>query len=86
MALTKHTSFNLGLVPTMHRSQIVVGAYIQLLLHSSEVITAEAGTYRKTAAKIASKLHAQQAMGTVKDPHAIELLEVFNLFQGRAID
>jgi hypothetical protein len=54
----------------------VVGTCIQLLLHGSEIVTEKVGSYRKTAQQVASKLKAQKAMGTVKDPHAIELLEV----------
>lgn len=61
--------------------ELVVGTCIQLLLHGSEIVTEKPGSYRKTAQQVASKLKAQKAMGTVKDPHAIELLEVYNLFQ-----
>lgn len=64
---------------------LVVGACIQLLLHGSEVVTEKLGTYRKTAEKVASKLKDQKARGTVTDPHAIELLEVCDSFQGWAI-
>ncbi len=64
---------------------LVVGTCIQLLLHGSELVTEEAGTYRKTAEKVASKLKDQKAMGTMTDPHAIELLEVCNSFQGWTI-
>jgi len=60
--------------------ELLVGTCIQLLLHGSEIITEKVGSYRTTAQQVASKLKAQKAMGTVKDPHAIELLEVYNLF------
>jgi hypothetical protein len=60
---------------------LVVGTCVQLLLHGSEVVTEKFGTYRRTAQHVASKLKAQKAMGTVKDPHGLELLEVYNLFQ-----
>jgi hypothetical protein len=56
--------------------ELVVGTCIQLLLHGSEIVTEKVGSYRTTAQQVASKLKAQKAMGTVKDPHAIELLEV----------
>jgi len=65
--------------------ELVVGTCIQLLLHGSEIITEKVGSYRKTAQQVASKLKAQKAMGTVKDPHAIELLEVYHLFRDRAM-
>jgi len=37
------------------------------------------------AQKVASKLKAQKAMGTVRDPHGIELLEINNFFQDGAV-
>ncbi|KAF8968311.1 hypothetical protein BDZ97DRAFT_1916152 [Flammula alnicola] len=55
---------------------LVVGACIQLLLHGSETVTETAGTYRKPAEVIALKLKAQEVAGTVKDPHAIQVLEL----------
>jgi hypothetical protein len=47
---------------------LVVGTCIQLLLHAS-------GTDKKPG-KVAKKLKAHKAAKTVKDPHAIEVLEV----------
>jgi len=55
---------------------LVVGACIQLLLHGSEIVTEFAGSYRKTAKIVAKKLKAQRVAGTVKDPHAIKVLEL----------
>jgi len=60
---------------------LVVGACIQLLLHGSEIVTEFAGSYRKKAKIVAEKLKAQRVAGTVKDLHAIQLLEVCSLFQ-----
>jgi len=60
---------------------LVVGACIQLLLHGSEIVTEFAGSYRKEAKVVAKKLKDQEVAGTVKDPHAIQLLEVCNLLQ-----
>jgi hypothetical protein len=64
---------------------LVVGACIQLLLHGSEIVTEAAGSYRKPAEVVALKLKAQQVAGTVKDPHAIRVLEVCNLFHNKEI-
>jgi hypothetical protein len=58
---------------------LVVGACIQLLLHGSEVVTKAAGSYKKQAGKVAKKLKRQKMAGTVKDPHAIHVLEVCKL-------
>jgi len=58
---------------------LVVGACIQLLLHGSVIVTESAGSYRKEAKVVAKKLKAQEVAGTVKDPHAIRVLEVCDL-------
>jgi len=63
---------------------LVVGACIQLL-HGSEIATGAAGSYRRSAEVVASNLKAQKAAGTVKDPHAIQVLEVCNLFHVKQV-
>ena len=60
---------------------LVVGTCIQLLLHGSVIVTEFAGSYRKKAEAVATKLKAQQVAGTVKDPHAIQVLKVCDLLQ-----
>ena len=63
---------------------LVVGACIQLLLHGSVIVTESAGSYRKEAKVVAKELKAQEVAGTVKNPHAIRVLEVYNLLhEGR---
>ena len=62
---------------------LVVGACIQLLLHGSVIVTEFAGSYRKEAKVVAKKLKAQEVAGTVKDPHAIQVLKVYDLLQKR---
>ena len=59
---------------------LVVGACIQLLLHGSVLTTETAGTYRRSAEVVAKNLKDQKVAGTVKDPHAIQVLEVSKLF------
>jgi len=60
---------------------LVVGTCIQLLLHGSVLPTEAAGPrYRRSAEVVAKNLKDQKAAGTVKDPHAIQVLEVSNLF------
>jgi len=53
---------------------LVVGACVQLLLHGSKIVTEAAGSYRKSAEAVAKKLKDQMVPGTVKDPHAIQVL------------
>ncbi|KIM41641.1 hypothetical protein M413DRAFT_27945 [Hebeloma cylindrosporum] len=55
---------------------LVVGACIQLLLDGSKIATERAGTYRKDPKVVAQKLKAHKIAGTVKHPHAIQLLEL----------
>ncbi|KDR74151.1 hypothetical protein GALMADRAFT_227844 [Galerina marginata CBS 339.88] len=55
---------------------LVIGTCIQLLLHGSVMVTERAGSYRKRAEVVAAKLKAQKVAGTVKDPHAIQVLEL----------
>lgn len=55
---------------------LVVGACIQLLLHGSVLTTETAGTYRRSAEVVAKNLKDQKVAGTVKDPHAIQVLEL----------
>jgi hypothetical protein len=56
------------------REKFVVGACIQLLLHGS-------GTwFAQEPKKVVKKLKAHRKAGIVKDPHAIEVLEVLNFF------
>jgi hypothetical protein len=59
---------------------LVVGACIQLLLHGSTIVSEKAGSYRKRAKVVAKELKGQQLARTVKDPDAIRVLEVCNLF------
>jgi hypothetical protein len=60
---------------------LVVGACIQLLLHGSVIPTEAVGPrYRKSADMVAKNLKDQRGAGTVKDPHAIQVLEVSKLF------
>ena len=47
---------------------LVVGTCIQLLLHGS-------GTDQEEQLEVAKKLKTQKKAKTVKDPHALELLE-----------
>ena len=66
--------------PGSNKSEVlVVGACIQLLLHGSEVVTEVAGSYRRSAEAVALGLKAQKAAGTVTDPHAIQVLEVWTI-------
>lgn len=61
------------------RSQAwVVGACIQLLLHGSGIATKSdsPGPQGRRPEVLASKLTAQAVAGTVKDPHAIRVLEL----------
>jgi hypothetical protein len=55
---------------------LVVGTSIQLLLHGSALPTEAAGPrYRRSAEVVAKNLKDQKLAGTVKDPHAIQVLE-----------
>jgi hypothetical protein len=56
---------------------LVVGACIQLLLNGSVLPTETAGPrYRRSAEVVAKNLKDQKVAGTVKDPHAIQVLEL----------
>jgi len=55
---------------------LVVGTCIQLLIHGSVLTTESAGSYRRRPEKVAEKLKAHKTAKTVKDPHAIEVLEL----------
>jgi hypothetical protein len=57
------------------------GTCLQLLLHGSEIVTEFAGSYRKEAKVDANKLKVHQVGGIVKDPYAIQILEVCDLLQ-----
>ncbi len=57
----------------------VVGTCIQLLLHGVTITTEMVGRYRKRPKKVAKMLRAQRKAGIVKDPHAIQVLEVCNV-------
>jgi len=59
---------------------LVVGTCMQLLLHGFGLTTDLAGAYKWQPGKVAEKLKAHKAAETVKDLHAIEVLEVHNLF------
>jgi len=55
------------------------------MLRGSVIVTESAGSYRTEAKVVAKKLKAQEVdlVGTVKDPHAIRVLEVCVLHQER---
>ena len=53
------------------------------MLHGSVIVTESAGSYRTEAKVVANELKAQEMAGTVKDPHAIRVLEVCDLLQER---
>ena len=56
---------------------LVVGACIQLLLGGSMIPTERAGSrYRRSAELVAKNLKDRKATSIVKDPHAIQVLEV----------
>ena len=55
---------------------MVVGSCIQLLLSGPAITTKFAGPYKKRPREIADKLKAQKRRGIVKDPHAIQVLDV----------
>ena len=55
---------------------MVVGSCIQLLLAGHAISAASAGSYRRSPKKVAEKLKAQKKRGIVKDPHAIQVLDV----------
>ena len=55
---------------------MVVGSCIQLLLAGHAISTTSAGSYRRSPKKVAEKLKAQKKRGIVKDPHAIQVLDV----------
>ena len=60
---------------------LVLGACIQLLLDGSAITTKRAGPhYGRSAEVVAKSLKDQKAAGIVKDPHAIQVLEVSKLF------
>ena len=59
---------------------LVVGTCIQLLIHGYTTTTKSAGTYQRQPEMVAKKLKAHRMAGTVKDPHAIEVLEVHYFF------
>jgi len=56
--------------------RLVVGTCIQLLIHGSVLTTKLVGSYRKRPEMVAKKLKAHKIAGTVKDPLAIEVLEL----------
>ncbi|KAF9531787.1 hypothetical protein CPB83DRAFT_848738 [Crepidotus variabilis] len=55
---------------------LVVGACIQLLFYGSKIVTDEAGSYKKKASTVAQKLKDHKVAGTVKNPHAVQVLEL----------
>ncbi|KIM46698.1 hypothetical protein M413DRAFT_23069 [Hebeloma cylindrosporum] len=56
---------------------LVVGTCIQLLLHGSVLPTERTGSgYRTSAEEVAKGLKEQKAAGIVKDPRAIQVLEL----------
>jgi hypothetical protein len=54
----------------------VVGTCIQLLLHGVTITTKRVGCYRRRPGEVAEMLKAQRKAGIVKDPRAIQVLEV----------
>jgi len=67
---------NQSLFNSQEPEVLVVGACIQLLLHGSVITTETAGHYRRSAEVVAKNLEDQKVAGTVKDPHAIQVLEL----------
>ena len=59
---------------------LVVGTCIQLLLHGYVLTTDSAGSYRRQPEMVAKKLKAHKTAETLKNPRAIEVLEVHFLF------
>ena len=57
----------------------VVGTCIQLLLHGVTITTEMVGRYRKRPEEVAKMLRAQKKAEIVKDPRAIQVLEVCNV-------
>ena len=55
---------------------MVVGSCIQLLLSGSAITTELADPYRRSSKEVAQKLRAQRQRGIVKDPRAVQVLEV----------
>jgi len=65
------------------RSEVtVVGSCIQLLLSGSAITTGLADPYRRSSKEVAKQLKAQRERGIVKDPRAIQVLEVCYLIHG----
>ena len=63
---------------------LVVGTCIQLLIHGSGLTPELAGpNYHQRPEKVAKELKAHKAAETVKDHHAIEVLEVLCFFKKR---
>ena len=54
----------------------VVGACIQLLLSGPAIDTGSAGPYRRSPKRVDKELKAQKKRGVVKNPHAIQVLDV----------
>lgn len=59
---------------------LVVGACIQLLLYGTAIVTG-GPRYRRSAELVAKNLKDRKASGVVKDPHAIQVLEVSKLLR-----
>ena len=59
---------------------MVVGSCIQLLLSGPAITTKSAGPYKKSPKEVAEELKAQKKRGIVKDPHAIQVLDVGDFF------
>ena len=53
------------------------------VLRGSVIVTESAGSYKTEAKVVAKKLKAQEVARTVKDPHAIRVLEVCDLLHER---
>ncbi|KAF8903876.1 hypothetical protein CPB84DRAFT_1773603 [Gymnopilus junonius] len=66
---------------TLHGSDespqvLVVGTCIQLLVHGYELVTDRARSYMMSPEEVASKLKAHKAAGVIKDPHALQVLDL----------
>ena len=56
----------------------VIGACIQLLIYGSGIVPTK--PFIQSADEVANKLKTQKSMGTVKNPNALKVLEVRQLF------
>jgi hypothetical protein len=74
------SSANNSFIHSVDPEVLVVGACIQLLLCGSAIERA-GPRYGRSAEVVAKNLKDRKASGVVKDPHAIQVLEVSKLFR-----